>query len=209
VRLDREINKSKKELHYFLLIDNDMLVGPNWDKYFVSAVIPKHPNYSCVFYCVKYPGGIPVGARDSERRENVHNIFNPDEKFEVAYAYGGGGSGFWFMGADMISKHRWGIPEVLNTHNKFKKHDTTMWEVINRQFSSNKVRFVSAVIPPNPEENPLVIHLGPIVGSMCNTLTNNTYSEKKKMFEESELELIKNYSVSELFEKYKHKCQKW
>lgn len=207
-RLDCEIRKKVgcKDQHYYLLIDNDMLVGPKWSEYFLSASVPI-PDLKTVFFMVKYPGGIPSGAREKERRKKCINMFNKSETFELAFAGGGGGSGFWFMTQEMLLKQNWGSEQVLKTYKCFKKHDTTMWETIYKMFGQHRVNYVMGIVPP--EEHPLVLHLGPVIGSMCNSLSTDIYKHKKDIFKEKEKELIQDKNCNEIFEMFKDKCANW
>ena len=200
------LNKTDKSKTYYLLIDNDMIVGPKWDQYFVSAA-SQCPEST--YFLVKFPGGIPTIAQESSTKCQVTNLFSKDvpEKFNIVHANAGGGSGFWFMTTQMLAKHVWGISEVNQTYKRFKRHDTTMWNTI-RRLRGASTKYVTGVIPPDPEQ-PLVLHLGSVVGSMCNQLTTGQYNEDMKSRHEVNDDSIKNMTHAELFEKYKKKCYRW
>ncbi|MCK5018186.1 MAG: hypothetical protein KAS32_14110 [Candidatus Peribacteraceae bacterium] len=200
--LDKEIGKNNK--HYFMLSDNDMIYGPGWDAYFMTAADLLDNRNPTIHFLVRHIGGIPLSARNRAEYIKVPNRFSNDEIFEVCLANGGGGSGFWFMSEKMLPKLYWSIKDLKNTHDQFKRHDTTSWQSIKSKLGPSDP-YVAGVVPIN-EEDPMVLHMGGIVGSMCNILNNkvtrNTYLVKRnELFpKESELESL---SALEIYNKFK------
>lgn len=195
-----------KDEFYYLLIDNDMIICERWDEYFITSL---QAAKSTTFFLVKYPGGL-TRSRNLETRMTLENKFQKNDRFEIVNGLGGGGSGFWFMNSDMIKKHikRWTPIEVAKTYKIFKKHDSTMWESIAKVLRGRATSYLIRVVSPN-DNYPLVLHLGPVVGSMCKSLMSKNYIHEKHTFDATELEL-KDMSVDEIIEKFnKDKCRRW
>lgn len=199
------INKNDTIEDYYALLDSDMILGPGWDKYFISANQSLIQDEPCLHFFVKFPGGIPRVARE-HKETKTHTITTPDgEQFNVMCSVHGGGSGFWFCNFSQLCNLEWPLAGLLNTYNRFKRHDTTSWELIKRKYNYLPTRYVAGIIPVN-NENPLVLHMGEVLGtSMCNVLTQSgpkEYSKEKQKFKIKELEL-KNLSALEIYNKYK------
>ena len=205
----RNPQKLESETRYYLLIDSDMLVGPKWDQFFISAIrqIPK--NELLVHYIVQLPGGVPSGARKRARKYNITNQFS-GEQFTLWLASFGGGSGFWFMNYNMLSMLEWTHHDLAKTYNSFKKHDSTTWIKIREKIGSDDyLKYVCAIELPRGHD-PLVLHLGSKIGSICNSETDSTrsYAKEGSSFLRKELNFM-NLSVKELFEQNKHSCKEW
>lgn len=197
----------KIEETYYLLIDNDMIVCPKWDEFFLSAIKYSTPT---THFLVKYPGGT-TKLSAYEKGSEIKNEFNNNEKIKIVFGLGGGGSGFWFMNDNMIKKHmnRWTYLEISETYSKFKRHDSTMWNsIIKSTKSMNPISYLIRVVP-SYKEFPLVLHLGGKIGSICNSLTEKRFNKSKVEFEKNEKE-IKNMSVTEIIKKFNiEECRRW
>lgn len=197
--------KIKDREHYYMLLDNDMIVCPKWDDYFISALSGEKPT---TYFLVKYPGGTSK-QKNLEKKTKVKNVFNSKEEIDIQYGLGGGGSGFWFMNESMMKKQlcRWTSIEVAQTHKLYKRHDSTMWRSIIKTTGVGSSYFIR-VIAPDPKY-PLVLHLGSVFGSMCNSLMKEQYKREQIKFEADEQQL-KNLDVSQIIEKFnKDKCRSW
>ena len=103
----------------------------------------------------------------------------------------GGSSGFWFTRYDGLMKLKWDIQTLAKTFCKFKKQDSETWIKIRREHGI--VNYVGAVESP---KRPLALHLGPMVGSICNKLVDKKYLEFKPKNKESiqtATSIIENY----------------
>jgi hypothetical protein len=191
---------------YYLLMDNDMLVGPGWDEYFISSMNYLTPTEPCLHYLLKYPGGVPEKYRKDKPIRSIRNEFK-DETFGVQMGSYGGGSGFWFMNINMLKKLIWTTKELKYVYKINKKHDSTTWKLIYEKY---KLAITNGSIISPDKNNPLVIHLGGRIGSICNKLTRDEYKGKIKedLIKEEDLN-IKDYTVDELWNKYKDTSNIW
>lgn len=191
---------------YFALVDDDMLFNSHWDEYFVSALEDIKRIAPHTKYIVKYPGGIPKATRDKAKIYKIRNLFNPKETFNLMSANFGGGSGFWVMNLEMLRQLRWSSQDICQTFKKSKKHDSISWSKIKKEYGN--INYVAAVIPPKEAENPLVLHLGSNIGSICNSLTMKKYNTQKNEFKEKE-KRFEGKSVSEIFNHHKGFTSNW
>ena len=199
-----QIPSPEEELPYYMLVDNDMLFGPGWDQYFVCAA---DASKECAYFVVKFPGGCPGSDKRFLEKHPVGNIFSPEKEiFEVAYDYIGGASGMWFMNRRMLQKHVWNEKDIASVYGRFKKHDSMSWNVINRKNHGARINYVLRVMPI--KDKTLLIHLGGLVGSMCNSLAKHTFDADKQQFQIRD-EDVKNMTIEELFDKYTLMGQSW
>jgi len=205
--LNKKMIKPVGVSNYYLLIDNDMLVGEDWDSQFVEAVdnLNTFNPKNTIHFCIKYPGGIPFRLRSATHIKKSGSI-------DVIYADGGGGSGFWFMGQHQMENiyKVWTINKdiIYNAYNVRKRHDTSTWSFIRKTIGPNN--YMMAVLPKNKEDNPLVMHLGGLkgIGSICNTLMNpkfgeNYYESNRDSLYTYEKEL-KDMNHKEIFNRFKN-----
>ncbi len=200
--------KLESEIRYYLLVDSDMLLGPKWDQFFISAIrqIPKSEHL--IHYIVQLPGGVPASSRKYARKCKIANQFT-GEQFTLWFAGFGGGSGFWFMDYNMLTMLEWSYHDLANTYNSFKKHDSTTWTKIRAKIGvGDDLKYVCAIELPIGH-GPLVLHLGSKIGSICNSETNSrSYANERSSFFKRESNFM-NLSVKELFEQNKHSCKVW
>lgn len=195
-----------KEKHYYMLVDNDMIFCPDWDEYFISAA---EQCKESIHFIVKWPGGCPGASQRLIDRTTVKNLFSDKgETFQLANDYIGGASGMWFMTRKMLLRHEWENIDIASTYGKFKKHDSKTWEIINRRNRGHRINYVARVIHPNPKEKPLLLHLGGIVGSMCNSLTKNQFDQNIETFQTNDSDIGLN-SIEELIERFKDRGAEW
>lgn len=195
--------KYRQVKNYYLLLDNDFILGPKWDQYFISTCdYARKIEKNCKFI-VKLPGGIPSRHRNGPEYP-MQNLFNNDETFMVKSACGGGSSGMWFMDYKMLMDMRWDNEYIATVFNINKRHDTNSWNHIRRKFgASNYVIGLKA-----PEEYPLCLHLGGQTGSVCNQLRRRTYDENKESIRKAELHL-RDMNCDEIFENFKDVAKNW
>jgi len=199
----RHLTKTETMNDYYVLIDNDVILGRGWDKYFLNAhqeLKTLEPN---THYIVKAPGGIPKIARDNPMTNNY--TFNVDgEEFGCISSSWGGGSCFWFFDYNQLLMLEWESEELVKTYNCYKKQDSTSWFMIKRR--KGIINFVAGVKPPK-DDDPLVLHVGEVLqSSMCNVLTRqgpDVYRRTKHTLEDKELSL-RNLSAKQIYDKYKH-----
>jgi len=203
--LRKIIDKENSLEDFYLLLDSDIILGPKWDKYFITACKSLRNIEKDIHFLVKFIGGVPNAAR-KHQETRVHTLKCSDgEEFKVMCSIWGGGSAFWFNDFNELCKMEMPLDLILKTYGKYKGHDTGMWNFICNKFKMVPVRYVGAVIPPDPE-NPLVLHIGESLGcSICNILTREgpvAYNREKHNFAIKELEL-KDMTAKEIYDKYK------
>lgn len=199
----RHLTETEIMNDYYVLIDNDMILGKGWDKYFLKAHQELKSVEPDTHYIVKAPGGIPKIALNNPMTN--HYTFSVDnEKFETISSSWGGGSGFWFFDYNQLLMLKWGSEELIKTHGIHKKQDSTSWFMIRRR--RGVINFVAGLIPPKSND-PLVLHIGEVLkSSICNVLTRqgpDVYRRTKHTLEDKELSL-RNLSAEQIYNKYKH-----
>jgi hypothetical protein len=196
-----KINGSKD---IYMLSDNDMIYGPQWDEYMLSALEEVDLKYKSIKYLVKYPGGITKKSIDNGIKIKARNIKSATHYIDVILSSFGGGSGFWFMSYNMLQRLKWDTNELIKVYNKFKGHDINTWDKLSKENRGHP--YVATVVPDNMDENPLVIHLGNEVGSICNSLNrkdSNYDSERLENIKKDEAYL--NMSIDEIWKNNKDK----
>jgi hypothetical protein len=180
---------------YYLLSDNDMIYGPGFCDYFLSAMRFIESKKNNIHFLVKHPGGVPSAAQTIATDLKLNNLFKQNEQFRIVCAIHGGGSGCWFMNYNMLINIKWNLSDILKVYGKFKGHDTTSWNIIKEK--QPNIPYVCAVEIPNEKTNPAVLHLGPKYGSICNSLAANKYNEEKAHILNSE-SILENMSISDI-----------
>jgi len=198
--LYNKIGKEPNIKDVYMLLDNDMILGPDWDSYFITALDNILKYSKEIKFIVKYPGGIPLKFREHAPSFKLTNRYKNNEEFEVITSNFGGGSGCWVMDIKMLKYLTWSIEEISKTLGKFKGHDTATWARIRKEF--NDTQYVAAVKPRNLDTNPLIIHMG--AGSMCMSLNKNEYGTARSKFSGEESK-YRDMSYSEIFQQNKGK----
>jgi len=194
-------NNYSTDNEYFAIVDNDMIFGDGWDRCFITANNYFKLNNPNIQYIVKRPGGVWKQTTENDLIK-IQNPFSPYEQIEAITWNHGGGSGFWFMNYQQLRLVNWSVNEMKLVHHKHNHDDVISWNRFKQMFGMKD--FVAAVkIPATDLDNPLILHLGSIYGSIVNHLVKNEYTretqEHLKFREEEDLSLTHN----ELFEKYK------
>jgi len=200
---EEELYKTVKDpdhqyVHYYALIDNDMIMGPKWDELFISAIENVRYKEKDLRYLIKSPGGV-----EPHHRKHVYNVVNKFDdvtKFDIVMGNYGGGSGFWFMDYGMLNKVKWSNKELQYIYQKNKRHDSTTWKLITHKYGD--IIFNAGVISPYPqEENPLIIHAGGYIGSICNKLNKDEYTKEEKLKIAKAEEEFLDMSIDEILKK--------
>jgi len=203
--LNNFIEKDNRLTDYYMILDNDVIIGPKFDKYFLTANETLKDLEKDLHFFVKFIGGIPKASREHPVTR-THDIKCSDgEEFKVMAAVHGGGGACWAFDYEKLCKLQWPTESLMNTYQKYKRQDTVSWSLIKSKFNYKPVRYVGGIIPPDPE-NPLVLHLGEVLQtSICNVLTREgpaAYNREKHNFELRELQL-KDMTAKEIYDKYK------
>jgi len=209
MKMEKEISDNIKQSqmfkakNYYMLLDNDFILGPRWGEYFVTACdVVRNLNKDCKFL-VKFPGGIPGKAR-TNIEWTLQNPFREGEIFKLTPAGSGGASGMWFMDYNMLMDIRWDNSFITTVFNITKRHDTNTWNGIRSKFGP--IQYVVGIIPPN--NLPIALHMGSQTGSICNELKRRSYDLDKENIKKAE-EKFKDMSCDEIFDKYKTITSNW
>lgn len=198
---EKNIDKAKRLncVDYYLVIDNDMLLSPEWDKCFIEASDHDERTNGITYFTTPFPGGIPNVKRDDRK-------FGKLKTCEFTTENCGGGSGFWFMSSSQFMRTH-SIWKKYKIHEKcynyHKRHDSETWKAIKN--NDGDINYNLSV----KTDTPTVIHLGglPEVGSICVSLSypgdgDMRYGMTKRRSERFERE-IADMSVNELFDRFK------
>ena len=167
--LQHEQDPKKHKYEFLMMLDNDIIVTPNWDGYlkeawdYVKSNRIKH---------IKVIGQLPGGIKSKFEKHRIH-------KNMVGQAGVLGGSGLWSVRPDFFSTV--GLLNLKPLIGQHKKHDQQYWTKL--QSSSPGKPYIMGI------NKKLGIHCGKRAGSVCNRLTrnkNNTNKENLIKFEESE-----------------------
>jgi len=197
-----ELERQKNE-HYFVLCDNDVLFGPEWDSYVLTACQLIEKKFPKTAFITAFPGGIPTSGINNGQYVDCTNSFN-NVKFKILRSKEGGSSSFWFMNKRMMKNLQWSAHHIRRGVGRFKTHDTEAWNFIKRKNPS--VLYASAV----KTDHPLLLHLGGTIGkSICNSydpVAKKKQNNNNTPYTENEFE---DSSVEEIYNLFKNKCNKW
>jgi len=183
----------RNDFEFIVLLDNDMIVMPDWDLYLYDAwKFLKSKNDKYIKIVTQFPGGIK------------HAVIQP-YKIRDANVYTGklGGSGFWAVNTDFFNDV--GFLNCANFINIHKKHDQLYWLKLARASRNNN--YILAI------NERIVLHAGGIAGSVCNSLTkqSNSLNKLEKIkFKEVDAK-IEKLTFDEFFSSVKDKSKlfKW
>lgn len=172
---------NRKKIKYLIMMDNDMLCFPGWLDVFDKAWddIKSVPTLKDEIVVVtQYPGGVMGREIVQINGTNYHRGTS-------------GGSGLWVVKNNFY--HKIGKLNLGPLVGKNKAHDQRYWYRIQRKTGVYKY----AIAVPCKK----VLHLGGIVGSVCNSLHKNggrNLDQIEKGFEER----IKGLTPEQVAEKY-------
>ena len=153
---------------FILILDNDMIVLPGWDKTLLKAWKDiKSRQMKDIKIITQHPGGIKHAA---------HNVDIAGFKSVSGKL---GGSGFWAIQPDFFKDIGYIKLERLKGSNK--RHDQLYWNLLEEK-SKGKHYIISL-------KTDMAIHTGPVAGSICNRLERNKNVKNKLdtiKYEESE-----------------------
>jgi len=156
----------KKKYTFLLMLDNDIIVTPEWDQPLASAWKYVRKNS---LNDIKVIGQSPGGVKQKKTLININDkLSGRTGKL--------GGSGLWSVRTNFFDDV--GVLDLTKLVGFDKKHDQHYWRLLER--STNGKPYILAL------NRKLGIHCGKITGSVCNRLTRS-----KGRPEEQKLELIK------------------
>lgn len=157
---------NKNKYTFLLMLDNDIIVTPEWDQKLASAwKFVRKNNLSDIKVIGQSPGGI----------KHKKTAININDKLSGRTGKLGG-SGLWSVRTNFFEDV--GVLDLSKLVGFDKKHDQHYWRLLDR--STNGRPYIMAL------NEKLGIHCGKIVGSVCNRLTSS-----KGRPEGQKLELIK------------------
>ena len=211
MKTDDELRKLKQihppEKNYYMLVDNDFIMGPRWDEFFISTVDQIQKYEKETRFIVQSPGGVVQSHRDNGNTITLTNLFTR-ESFDTLSCSGGGSSGLWFMNYDMLSKLEWEVQYLAHTYKQNKRHDSTTWIKIKNEIPANS-NYVTGIIVPD-YLSPFALHMSSseFCTSICNKLTNRTFDQEYTSILDMD-EKIKDLSHQELYEIHKDIGGRW
>ncbi len=161
---------------FLLMLDNDIIVTPEWDRKLATSW--KYINKNKL-NDIKVVGQTPGGIK------NKKTVVKINEELQGRTGKLGG-SGLWSVRTNFFDDV--GLLNLSELVGFDKKHDQNYWRLLD--ISTGGKPYILAL------NQKLGIHCGKMAGSVCNRLTTN-----KKMPEEKRLELIKFEKAEDRIEK--------
>lgn len=168
----------KNKYNFLLILDNDIILTPGWDK--VLATAWKYVNKNKLKN-VKVIGQSPGGVKYKKTVVNINDKL-------VGRVGQLGGSGLWSMRTNFFEDV--GLLNIQQLIGHDKKHDQHYWRLLGN--STGGKPYIMAL------NHKLGIHCGKMSGSVCNRLTR-----ARSMPEEQRLELIKFQKAEERIDSLK------
>ncbi len=185
--LDPNIN----DCDFLLFLDNDMLVVPGWDELIKEAWdfinLKRLTHIKVVAQC---PGGI----------KNVSPQTFKIGKNKVKAIQGKlSGSGYWATRSNFFQDV--GFLDIKPLVGFAKQHDQKLWKKMSKK--NNGKEYIMGL------NQLMVLHTGPIAGSICNTIGYGTSEEKEKIIKfEKEEKIIEEMTFDEFYNKAMKECRK-
>lgn len=167
--LQHEQDPNKNKYDFLVMIDNDVIVTPEWDIKLKRAwkYVTKNKMGN-----VKVIGQLPGGIKHRDKAQ--HKIGDMIGRMGSL-----GGSGLWSVRPNFFTDVGFLNLGMLVGHDK--KHDQQYWSLLSRAAHGN--RYIMGL------REKLGLHCGRRAGSVCNRLTRNRGNpdkENKILFEEQE-----------------------
>lgn len=159
--LQHEQDPEKNKYDFLLMLDNDIIVTPEWDKYVLQAwnyVNKNKKNH------IKVIGQLPGGIK---AKTEEHKI----AKDLVGWAGSLGGSGLWSVRPNFFKDV--GLLPLNQLVGQNKRHDQLYWQLLQR--ASGTKHYIMGL------NKKLGIHCGSMAGSVCNVLTRQRPKKGKKL----------------------------
>lgn len=169
-----KMDPNKDKYLFLVMLDNDVIVTPNWDMKLKKAW--KYVNKNKIDHAnIKVIGQLPGG---------IKNTVRPRIKIDDMEARVGklGGSGLWSVKTNFFEDI--GFLDLKQLINHDKRHDQLYWQKLD--LSTSGKPYIMGL------NQKLGIHCGKIAGSVCNRLTRNRGKANKTdliKFKESEREI--------------------
>jgi len=179
--LQHEQDPEKNSYDFLLMLDNDIILTPDWDQHLIRAwnyVNKKKLNH------IKVIGQLPGGIK---AKNEVHNI--TEDLLGKAGMLGG--SGLWSVRPNFFTDV--GLLPLKTLVGQNKRHDQLYWQLLQK--ASGTRNYIMGL------NKKLGIHCGRVAGSVCNTLTkqkDKNTALKNICFEESD-EKIRNIEFKEFY----------
>lgn len=192
--LIHEQDPEKDKYYYLVILDNDMIVMPEWDINLKAAWKYVNKNkMTNIKIITQSPGGM-------KQKELLKDTINGNKVVLATL----GGSGFWSIRPDFFRDV--GYLDLSKFVGRNKGHDSQYWPIIHKASKGKKYTLGL--------QKKLAIHCGPMIGSVCNVLQNYKMDEKNKLekikFELGE-ENISKMNFDEFFKlvSAKNELSKW
>jgi hypothetical protein len=180
-----EQDPMKDNYDFLVIMDNDIIVTPDWDVKVHAAW--KHVKKNKL-HNIKVIGQLPGGIKNTEEYTVI------EENIE-ARSGRLGGSGFWTVRPNFFSEV--GVLDLKQLVGQNKRHDQMYWNKLGKTTGGKP--YIMGL------KTKLAIHCGKFAGSVCNRLTQNRNKPNKEQlicFEESE-EKLSNISFEEFYKMIK------
>jgi len=180
--LMHEMDPQKDSYDFLLILDNDIILMPKWDKTLKKCW--DHVNANKL-KDIKVIGQLPGGIKHAS--EFPGGISGFRAKLGKL-----GGSGLWSVRTNFFRDI--GYLPVQKLIGRDKMHDQTYWRLMD--MSTGGKPYILGV------DKKLGVHCGKLAGSICNILTNKKHSKNKEeviKFKEAE-EKLEKLSFDEFFE---------
>jgi len=182
--LQHEQDPNKDSYTFLLMLDNDIILTPGWDKYLTKAwEYVKRNKLNEIKIIGQLPGGIKSKIQNHKISEDINGA-----------AGHLGGSGLWSVRPNFFTDV--GLLDLRQLLNQHKRHDQLYWQLLHK--ATNGKPYIMGI------NKKLGIHCGKICGSVCNTLTRLRGKQLKNLdcikFEESE-KRIRSMRFKEFFDK--------
>lgn len=185
---NHSLDPNLKNYDFILFLDNDMLVLPEWDVMVKEA---------WDFINTRRLGHIKVVAQCPGGIKNVGNeSFKVGKKRIKAITGRLSGSGFWAVRPNFYKDV--GFLDIKPLIGFAKKHDQQYWKKMAK--GKNYILGLNHL---------MVLHTGPIAGSICNVIGYGTNSKKEKTIRFKEEErLIEEMSFDNFYNRAMRECKK-
>ena len=155
--LQHEQDPRKREYDFLLIMDNDIIVQPNFDEILLKAWKDvKNHKMDNIHVINQNPGGIVQAEKIPQRIAGYDSYIGKNS-----------GSAFWCTQNDFF--HKIGFLDLNKLVGFDKRHDIFYWRCMDLKNNGKKY-----VLGLNAE---LRIHCGSIAGSVCNALTKRVYGK--------------------------------
>lgn len=156
--LQHEQDPKKKDYEFLLMLDNDIILTPKWNKHLSNAWNFVNKNN---LKNIKVIGQLPGGIKSRTERYTINDKLN-------GVAGHLGGSGLWSVQTDFFTDV--GILDLKQLVGHNKMHDQHYWRLLHKATGGK-----SYIMGINQK---LGIHCGRLCGSICNTLTRQRCTDK-------------------------------